>query len=267
MKNGHKIVDSHCHIYPDKIAERASNSTSNFYHVAVRNDGKLSTMREIAERAGVDHTIVQSVATDPAQVKNINEYIYSETYTNPLITGLGTLHPASKYITSDIDHLIELGLKGVKMHADIQSVAINDKRCYPIYERLEGTLPILMHAGDKRYQYSNPDQLGQVLRDFPKLTVIGAHFAGWSVWDEAADKLSGFENLYIDTSSTIGFIGVEHTKKLIRRYDINKIMFGSDFPMWSAENELECIEMLGLTDEELDKVLGGNAIGLFDLKV
>ena len=28
----YKIIDAHCHIYPDKIAEKASAATCEFYH-------------------------------------------------------------------------------------------------------------------------------------------------------------------------------------------------------------------------------------------
>jgi hypothetical protein len=39
-----RIIDSHCHIYPDKIAEKASRSTGEFYHMPSRLDGKVSTL-------------------------------------------------------------------------------------------------------------------------------------------------------------------------------------------------------------------------------
>ena len=31
MKNTYTIIDSHCHVYPEKIAARAVESTDHFY--------------------------------------------------------------------------------------------------------------------------------------------------------------------------------------------------------------------------------------------
>ena len=42
----HKIIDAHCHIYPDKIAQRAADSTGDFYDLTPFLDGKISTLLE-----------------------------------------------------------------------------------------------------------------------------------------------------------------------------------------------------------------------------
>ena len=89
----YKIMDAHCHIYPDKIAEKASESTGKFYDIPMRFDGKTSTLLEHGERAGIDHFVVQSVATTPRQVSSINNFIAaSVAQSDGRFTGLGTLH-------------------------------------------------------------------------------------------------------------------------------------------------------------------------------
>ena len=75
MVGKNKVIDAHCHIYPDRIAEKASENTGVFYNMPSRLDGKTSTLLEQGERAGIDHFIVQSVATTPAQVSRINKFI------------------------------------------------------------------------------------------------------------------------------------------------------------------------------------------------
>ena len=71
----YRIIDSHCHIYPDKIAQKASDATADFYELPPSLDGRISTLLEHGERAGIDHFIVQSVATTPKQVSSINNFI------------------------------------------------------------------------------------------------------------------------------------------------------------------------------------------------
>jgi len=265
MKNNFKIIDSHCHIYPNRIAEKASQNISEFYDgMQVQYKGKLECLIKHGTEAGVDHFVVQAVATAPAQVTSINQFIAEAMIENRL-TGLGTLHPDSETIEEDIQLIKNLGLKGVKLHADIQKIAIDDRRCYKIYEILEGNLPILMHTGDNRYNYSNPENLIPVLETFKNLTVIGAHFGGWSVWEEAAEKLTKYENFYVDTSSTFGFAGIDFVKNLLPKYDLNRILFGTDYPTWDFESELTALFSLNLSDENLHNILAETSAKIYGI--
>ena len=183
------------------------------------------------------------------------------------MTGLGTLHPDSPDLKGDIEHIVELGLKGVKLHPDIQGFKIDDYRCLKIYELCEGRLPILMHTGDNRYDFSNPNRLKPVLEIFKNLTVIGAHLGGWSIWDTAVDELAEFGNFYVDCSSSLYAMTVEKAREVIRRYGADRVLFGTDYPMWSPKEEIERFEALGLDTEEKHKIYYKNAEKLFGLSL
>lgn len=263
----YRIIDAHCHIYPDRIAQKASDSTADFYKMPSRLDGKMSTLIERGERAGIQHFVVQSVATAPKQVSSINRFIADAVErSNGRFTGLGTLHPDSDDIDADIDEIINLGLKGVKLHPDIQKVGIDDRRMYRIYERLSGTLPILMHTGDSRFDYSNPNRMQPILDKFGNLTVIGAHFGGWSVWDEATARLGRYENFYVDCSSSLYAMSAERARELIEAYGTDKVLFGTDYPMWEPESEIEMFFKIKLSEQEREDILHNNAARLFGIK-
>ena len=144
-------------------------------------------------------------------------------------------------------------------------VADMAKVCLALCE--EHGLPILMHTGDYRYQFSNPDRLIPVLKAFPRLNVIGAHFGGWSVWDDASRLLADFPNLFVDCSSTFPFANNDLAlgERLIARYGAERVMFGSDFPMWSPEVELNTFMQLRLTDEERRLILSENAKKIYHI--
>ena len=262
------VIDAHCHIYPEKIASKAVAGTDNFYGVTSANKGTISDLLERGDKAGVDHFIVQSVATTPKQVNSINEFISNSVALYPdRFTGLGTLHPESEDIVGDINHLVELGLKGVKLHPDIQAFKLDDFRCLKIYEECEKRgLIMLLHTGDSRYDYSNPNRLLPLLKTYTNLTFIGAHFGGYSIWDEAAEKLCGIDNFYVDCSSSFPFIKKEQAKELIKRYTADKILFGTDYPMWDAVSELNYFFSLGLDSKEIESILNLNAKKLFNLE-
>lgn len=267
VENRFYTVDSHCHIYPEKIAEKAVAGTDKFYDTVAACKGTPDDLVVRGGNAGIDHFIVQSVATTPKQVQSINEFIAkSVADSNGKMTGLGTLHPDSGDIKGDVEHLIELGLKGVKLHPDIQAFECDKPQCMRIYELCEERgLILLMHTGDYRYDYSNPNRVLPILKEFPKLTFIGAHLAGWSVWEEAYEKLSQFSNLYVDCSSCFGFFEKEKVYEIMKKYGADRIFFGTDYPMWAPEKEMETFMSLDFTDDERAKMLGLNAKRIFNL--
>ena len=262
----YKIIDAHCHIYPDKIAEKASESTGTFYDIEMSLDGKISTLLEYGKNAEIDHFIVQSVATTPKQVSSINKFIAaSVSESNGKFTGLGTLHPDSEDIKADVDEIVSLGLKGVKLHPDIQQFKIDDYRMLKIYELCEGKLPILMHTGDHRYDLSNPNRMIPILDIYKDLTVIGAHFGGWSIWEEATEKLCKYKKFYVDCSSSLYAMTPEKAREYIMSYGTDKVLFGTDYPMWEPKAELERFMQIELTDKEREDILYNNAAKMFNI--
>ena len=268
MVNGIYTIDAHCHIYPEKIAAKAVAGTDNFYGVESHCEGTVADLIEKGSEAGIDRFIVQSVATTPKQVASINNFIADEVSKNPeKLVGLGTLHPESEDIAADIEHLASLGLKGVKLHPDIQAFKIDDYRCLKIYEFCEKKgLILLLHTGDNRYDYSNPNRLLPILKTYTNLKVIGAHFGGYSIWEEAAKEYSGIPNFYVDCSSSMPWLDKETTVRIIRSYGADKVLFGTDYPMWSPKTEIDSILSLGLDEQEIMSILNINAKKLFNLE-
>lgn len=261
------VIDTHCHIYPDKIAAKASCATGNFYSLPMHFSGTVSELLSAGEKAGIDAFVAESVATTPHQVGSINRFIADSVAQHPgKLYGLGALHPDSEDIRGDIENIISLGLLGVKLHPDIQGFRLDYKGCLKIFELCgEYSLPVLIHTGDKRYDNSNPNLLIPVLKNYPSLTVIGAHFGGWSIWEEATCQLCGIKNLVVDCSSSFYSLDDETIKRLIDAYGEDNVMFGSDYPMWDPKEELDRFLGLGLGKETADKILYKNACRVFSL--
>ncbi len=269
-----KIIDSHCHIFPNKIAEKATKSTDIFYGMTdagIKTSdyiGNVSTLINQCESSGVEKCLVTSVATTPHHAQSINAFISYEVSLYPdRFIGFGSLHPESETLEEDLTHLIELGLKGVKLHPDIQNFKVDDPKVLKIFELCESNkLPVLLHTGDCRFDNSNPNRVATVLEKFPNLTIIGAHFGGWSVWEEAAEKLSKYKNFYVDTCSSFYELKKETAKKLIDTYGANRVIFGTDFPMWKQKDELEYLFDLGLSEKELEDILHNNILKVLKIK-
>ncbi len=255
-----EIIDFHAHIYPQTIAERAVRSIGDFYSIGVDRgmEGTATQLCKIGKEAGISHSVVHSVAVSPKHVKNINNFIAAECENHKEFIGFGTIHASYENPAQEIERIISLGLHGIKIHPDTQRFNMDSDEMMKIYEMIEGKLPILIHCGDYRYDYSHPHRLATVLDAFPNLVVIAAHFGGWSLFDLALEYLEN-RNCYLDLSSSLMYTGNKRGKELIKIYGAERILFGSDYPMQSPKDELSRFMGLGLSDEENNLILSENA--------
>ena len=255
------IIDSHAHIYPDKLAERAVAFVGGFYDLTPGCDGTVDTLLTAGRAAGIDRFVVHSAAQTPVQADSINQYIASECQAHPEFIGFGTLHRDMDDPGGAVDRILALGLKGVKLHPDMQKFNMDDEAMDGVYEAMAGRLPLLIHCGDYRYSYSHPARLARVLTRFPRLVVIGAHMGGWSVFDEALAHLQD-KFCYLDLSSSLMFLPPRRAEELIGLYGPERILFGSDYPMWDPVEELERFYALRLSQSDREVILSGNALRL-----
>lgn len=264
------IIDAHAHIFPDKIAEKAVAGIGNFYNtLTMKLDGTAEGLLKSGGSAGVGKFLVHSVATVTEQVKSINDFISGcvKKYPDKFI-GFAAMHPDFDDISSELDRAVSLGLVGIKLHPDFQRFNTDSVRAMKLYEEAaKRKLPVLIHMGDIRTDFSKPKRLVNVLERFPELDIIAAHFGGWSEWNSAADILGGrgYGHLWTDCSSSLYAISPEHAKRLIDVYGADRVLFGTDYPMWTAEEELERFNKIPLTEREREMILHENAEKLLKL--
>lgn len=259
------IIDFHAHIYPSKISERAVQSIGEFYHIPMDGGGTAEILLDETKGLGISNYVVHSVAVTPAHVPVINEFISAECRKHPEFVGFGTIHAGCERPLEEIEQMQKLGLRGIKIHPDTQQFCMDDERMFPVYDAAqEKGLPILIHCGDYRYDYSHPRRLTRILDLFPHLTVIAAHFGGWSVFDLAVEYLKD-RQCFLDTSSSIPMIGHQRAAELIYLYGVERIVYGTDFPMWNPRAELESFFEIPLGDDEREKILYGNAAKILNL--
>ncbi len=261
------MIDTHAHIFPDAIAEKASSNIARFYNIPMQADGKLSTLLRLEKEAGIDRILLCSAATTPSQTAIINDFTAQTVAAHPgVLFGLGAMHQDTPNKAEEVKRIKRLGLKGVKIHPDIQGVAMNDPRFDELYEAMQALgLPLLAHTGDNRYENSNPEQFLDVLARWPRLTVVGAHFGCWSSWLDGAAQLAGHERIFVDCSSSLYALTPEDARAIIRAYGATRVLFGSDFPMWTPGGELEKLRRCGLTANEMDMILYKNAQEVFGM--
>ena len=262
------IADAHTHIFPEKIAEKATINIGKFYGLHMGDIGTAEYLVETGSKAGVTRYLVCSVATKESQVKAINDFIYAACQVHPEFVGFASLHPDFTEIESEIERVYGLGMRGIKFHPDFQVCNIDDEKLIPTYRKMaELGLPGLFHMGDNRYDYSAPARLRKVKEKIPELICIAAHFGGYRRWDEAYRELGEVDGLYFDTSSSLFALSSDVAVDMIRHFGADRFMFGTDFPMWTYADELERFNALPLTEDERQQIFAGTFEELFGVKV
>lgn len=255
-----KNYDAHAHIFPEKIAARASISISDFYGGApMYAPALLEKLLSSGEEAGTEKFLVCSSAVVPKQVFGINDFISYSCKMDSRLVGLGSMHPDYYDIPSELDRIKELGLLGIKLHPDFQQFEIDSDKAFYMYSLCRDRgLSVLFHIGDKRYDYSSPARLANVVKKMPELKIHAAHFGGYNAWDSAFEVLECSENLYFDTSSSLAFLDRDTALRFIEKFGADRFMFGTDFPMWEPKKELDRLLALGLDIDTLEKILFRN---------
>ena len=200
----------------------------------------------------------------PGHVHHVNTFILEQTRQNPRLTGLGTVHAAMEDLQQETQWILDSPLRGIKMHPDFQQFPIDDPRLFPVYDMLRGKKPVMFHTGDRRYDYSHPARVKKILELFPELQVVAAHFGGYSVYQEAFDALKDTTCVF-DVSSSLMFLPEGMAERYIGSYGAERLMFGSDFPLWDPGVEVRRFLQLKLTPEQTEQIAHKTAEEIFKL--
>jgi predicted TIM-barrel fold metal-dependent hydrolase len=164
------------------------------------------------------------------------------------------------------------GARGIVLLPSLHSFYGNDRRVWPIYDMAQTLrLPILAQTGDAgplpaggRGHWGRPRYFGDVAVSFPKLTLILGHL-GKGYESEIATLTRRYPNVYTETSMRLS--GLDEPGKWtpaeavtwFRLIGVDRILFGTKWPLFDPREAIELVHKLPLTSEERRKILGENA--------
>ncbi len=260
-----KIIDIHTHIYPDKIARKATESVRDFYQVYGSDmDGTVELLLKRGAEAGISRYVVLPVSNSPNRVRSINSFILEQTKLHNSFIGFGTVHAGMDGLEEEVEWILQNNLRGIKMHPDSQQFPIDDPRLYPVYDAIRGKIPLLLHIGDQRYNYSHPVRLRKILDVFPGMEVIAAHFGGYTMYHTARELLWDTDCVF-DISSSLMFMERGEPERYISSYGAERLAYGTDYPLWDPVTEVKRFQELKLTGAQFDQIAHKTAERIFRL--
>ena len=224
------IIDFHTHTFPDDIAERAVQKLRRSSRIRAYSDGTAEGLRRNAEEAGIGLSVVQPVATSPAQVEHINTRAIQrnrEEFSGGKETGgeksesrllsFGCIHPEYENYRGELRRIAEAGVPGIKLHPYFHGCDMDDIRYLRILDAAaENGLIVLTHAG---YDQGFPGEhscrvpmLRRIMTEVKGLTLVAAHMGGWKDWEQVPELLAD-TGVYLDTSFATGGIEPEEGKE------------------------------------------------------
>lgn len=263
-------IDFHTHAHPDSIADGAMKAAEHFLRLKSLWSMTIAGLHKQMNSSQVDKCVVLCITDSPANLRETNDWAID--IQGDRIIPFGTLLPDYQDCAQEVRRLRTAGLKGIKLHCGANRFRPDDERLYPAYEEMSDDMVVLIHAGALQFSSDDPvsgapHRIARVLKEFPKLKIIAAHFGGYLMLDKAWEHLIG-KDLYIDTTWppslwTIGNPG--EIAKIIKSHGPDKILFGTDCPFNSQADEINYIMDLPIDREHKHMILGENARNLLDL--
>jgi uncharacterized protein len=187
---------------------------------------------------------------------------------------IGNVNPHLHYpVDEEVERQIGLGAVALKVHPVHGGFPANDRALYPAYALCQDAgIPVVVHCGTSTFpgssnSFADPVLLDDVLRDFRSLHVVLAHGGrGW--WYDAAAFLalsSGrvwIELSGLPPSRLQRYYAGHNWPRLTRR-----MIFGTDWPgVPGIARNARAVAQLCPDEQTAALVLGGNAIGVYNLK-
>lgn len=266
-------IDFHAHCFPDALAPRAmailTKNCSADAAIHPHTDGTARDTKALLQSAHIDRAVVCNIATNPKQETNVNSFAISMAR-DDFFCPLGSLHPDSEQMESELDRLMRAGIRGIKLHPDYVGVPLFDSRFERIFSLLEERgLFVVVHAGldpiSPDFIHATPEMFAAVARKHKKLALIAAHMGGFRQADEVLKHLVG-TNIYLDTSlSAKRPEEKELLFKILREHPEDKLLFATDTPWSNPKKEIAFVEEAELPEAKQDAVFYKNAQRLLKL--
>ena len=176
----------------------------------------------------------------------------------------------------ELERCLNLGFTGFLTNPPMIGFPPSDRIYYPFYEIcIEAKAPVLIcvgytawgagHPGGKgvRIEYAHPRYVDEVAATFPDLTIIAGRPA-WPWQSEMIAVLLHKPNVWNELHGWSPKYFTDDLKWEIGHRLQDKIMFGSDYPLFSYERLFKDWESLGYSQEVLEKVFWKNAQRFFE---
>lgn len=273
-------IDMHVHVTPPDIIrdfEKVSKREPYFSLLSHTPHNKFATAEDIVSHmkdTGFDYSVIFGFSfKDMGFCRYVNDYVMEKikVYPNQLI-GFASVVPHHPQVEQEIERCYKGGLRGIgELFPEGQNINLTDQRqteamvrCCEYYN-----MPVIIHANEPiGHEYAGKTQtslkeLETFIKFYPQLKIILAHWGGGIYMYELMKEIKEqFKNVYYDNAATV-FLYDAKIYRIVRELGLmDKVLFGSDYPLLSPKRYEKGVQLSELSELELKKLYGLNAMKL-----
>jgi len=275
------VIDAWVNIFPEAFAQRWAAKDEQQGVVQMFGpdlakgptvDGLVAAMDE----AGIDQGVLTAGLSDPERAHRRGGFAAED------FLAIADEHPGRFLVSAAVDRASRPSanvrrLRELAQHPAfvlgrvtplVEQYDLNHRLYYPFYATCEELgLPVSINVGipgpQVRSRCQDPVLLEDVLIDFPKLTVIGAHM-GHPYEALLIQYMLKWPQLHLMTSAYLAtYMDPAMVKFMDSSRGRGRLLFASDHPVIPASKALAAAKQLPLSEAGMAEFLGGAATRLF----
>jgi predicted TIM-barrel fold metal-dependent hydrolase len=282
------LIDAHTHTQPTAAEGTAFSARYGF---GSERAGTVSELLESMDRAGVTRTVIvpwlpaQDMVSERVEAGSdraaaaeqvVDEWRALNRWASEAVTerpdrlsclvGLDPVLMDEELIETEIAERLADGACGLKIAPmfihrrpddEVMEVVWRAARDHDVFVLSESGA----HGFAGTEVWGHPAFFEDVLRSFPTVTVQLAHL-GQGAEDDVARLTSRYPNVVTDTSLRLGVEAPEDTADLVRRIGVDRVLFGTNYPLVDQIAYAKALRALPLREDELRQVGHDNAARL-----
>ena len=271
------IIDCHTHIFSEEVRKdrgafcRKDEGFACIYdHPRAKVVGVEDLIASMDE-SRIDRSVVCGFPWNrPDLCSSQNDYLMESAsrYPDRLIVFVSLLFSDPDWSEKELERVVNGGGQGVGeiafYHGEMRSQDIRSMGSILTRMEREG-IPLLIHTNET-IGHSYPgkgrtplERFYEMILAFPTLPIILAHWGGGLPFYELMPEVAkAMPHVYYDTAAS-PFLYSEKIYAIVREIvGVEKILFGTDFPLISPERYFKELEGSGLSKEDVEKILGLN---------
>jgi uncharacterized protein len=278
-KDAAMIIDFHTHVFPPEVIARRDEFCARdawLGELYGNPRARMATVEDLLasmQADGVDVSVVFPFGwSDQGLAEECNSYLIQAMRHHPgRVIGLAAVQPlAGAQAVAELERCAQAGMPGFgELMPHGQGYRLSDTAVLaPLAEAAQALgLFALTHASEPvGHSYPgkgdvDPAELQAFITAFPNLRVVAAHWGGGFPFYELMPEVrAAAANVWYDSAASAFLYRPEIFSVVARAAGIEKILWGSDYPLLGQARMLEYARAGGLSPGELALALGGNAV-------
>ena len=256
------VFANHAHVFPESI----------------RKDGTVQELKKVMDETGITKCVCFAPFYEYFHGElDANEWLYRAVRDDEQLVGFGVIDFRKGNRADQVKRMVDLGMKGIKLHPAFQKVRIDSPECCEVYEEAEKqNLLISFHTGIHWHRIADYNMLlyDEVAYRYPKLRISLEHVGGYCFFNEALAVMqnnrrrgmpprvfAGLTSVFDRDENRPWFLSDQQVMDLLWQMGEDTVLFGIDFPFNNAKvihEAIEHVEHLNIPESAKDAILGGN---------